>query len=131
MSWVVRYIVTLLVLAIGDALSLSYFAHAVFRQTLGGYFSDDPRWIAVALFYLAYASGILIFATAPALRAGSSRTALLYGALFGLFAYGTYDVTNFATIKAWTIPLALSDTGWGIFLTALAASASYGISPRR
>ncbi|MEI9930190.1 MAG: DUF2177 family protein [Rhizomicrobium sp.] len=129
MSWIVRYGVALLVLGIGDVLWLSYFAHAVFRPTLGAILLDDPRWAAVGIFYLVYAAGVLIFAVSPALHAGAASTALLYGALFGLFAYGTYDTTNFATIKAWTIQLAFLDTGWGIVLTAVAALAAYCIRP--
>jgi uncharacterized membrane protein len=131
MNWVVRYIVALVFLGAGDALWLSYFAHSIFRPTLGDILLDNPRWVAVGLFYVAYAAGVLIFATRPALQAESAWTALLDGALFGLFAYGTYDVTNFATIKAWTGPLALLDTGWGTLLTALAALASYVIAPSR
>ena len=130
MSWIARYVVALLVLGIGDALWLSYFAHAVFRPTLGAILLDDPRWVAVGLFYLAYAAGVLIFAVSPALRASSAWTALIYGALFGLFAYGTYDATNFATIKAWTIQLAVMDTAWGVLLTAVAAFASYLVPAR-
>ncbi len=130
MGWVVRYIAALIVLVVGDALWLSYFAHAVFRPTLGAILLDDPRWAAIVLFYLAYAAGILIFATKPALQSQSAWAAVACGALLGLFAYGTYDVTNFATIKAWTIRLALMDTGWGIFLTAFAGWASYAIRTR-
>lgn len=130
MSWIARYVVALLVLGIGDALWLSYFAHAVFRPTLGAILLDDPRWAAVGLFYLAYAAGVLIFAVSPALRANSSWTALIYGALFGLFAYGTYDATNLATIKAWTIQLAFMDTAWGVLLTAIAAFVSYLVPVR-
>jgi len=125
MRLIVHYMVALLVLGIGDALWLSYFAPAVFRPTLGAILLDDPRWIAVGLFYLAYTAGILIFAVSPAAREGSVWTALLYGALFGFFAYGTYDATNFATIKAWTVQLALLDTAWGTFLTAAASAVAY------
>jgi uncharacterized membrane protein len=125
MSWAVRYVVALLVLGIGDFLWLGYFAHAVFRPTLGAILLDDPRWGAVIAFYLFYTVGVLVFAVSPALRAGSAWTALLYGALFGLFAYGTYDLTNFATIEAWTVRLAAVDTGWGALLTAMASLAAY------
>ncbi len=130
MSWVVRYIAALIVLVVGDALWLSYFAQAVFRPTLGAILLDDPRWAAIVLFYLAYSAGILIFATKPAAQTGSAWTAIAYGALFGLFAYGTYDATNLATIKAWTIRLSCIDTAWGALLTALAGWASYAVKGR-
>jgi uncharacterized membrane protein len=130
MSIAIRYVVALLVLAGGDALWLRYFAPAVFRPTLGSILLEDPRWAAVIVFYLVYPIGVLVFAVSPALRTGSIWTALLYGALFGLFAYGTYDMTNFATLKAWTLPLALMDTAWGVFLTGAAAAVSYALSNR-
>jgi uncharacterized membrane protein len=130
MSLALRYVVALVVLGVGDALWLSYFAPAVFRPTLGAILLDEPRWAAVIVFYLAYAAGIAIFAISPAMRTGSVWTALLYGALFGLFAYGTYDATNFATLKAWTLPLALMDTAWGTVLTAMAAAAGTAAAAR-
>ncbi|MDE2265766.1 MAG: DUF2177 family protein [Alphaproteobacteria bacterium] len=123
-SYAIRYGVVLAVLAVGDALWLGYFANAVFRPTLGAILRDPPNWIAAALFYLLYAAGVVIFATGPALRANSWATALLYGALFGLFTYMTYDLTNLATIRLWTIRLAAMDIAWGIALTAFAATAS-------
>jgi uncharacterized membrane protein len=125
MGYVIRYATVLVVLAVGDALWLSYFAKAVFRPTLGSILLDQPRWPFVILFYLLYALAVVVFPVAAGLRSGSWIAALFHGALFGLFAYMTYDLTNLATIKAWTVPLALTDTGWGAALTALAAAAGY------
>ena len=56
-----RYGVVLLVLAVGDALWLSYFARAMFRPVLGDILLDNPRWSAAILFYLLYALGVLVF----------------------------------------------------------------------
>jgi uncharacterized membrane protein len=117
-----RYLVVLLALVVGDALWLSYFARAMFRPLLGNILLDNPRWTAAAFFYLIYAAGVMIFPLAMAGRGGWAQAAL-YGALFGFLAYMTYDLTNLATIRAWTVPLALIDMGWGAFLTALACVA--------
>lgn len=125
MSYAIRYAVALLVMIVGDALWLSYFARAMFRPTLGTMLLDDPRWLAAALFYLLYAAGIVWFAVTPALRSGSWSSAALSGALLGFLAYMTYDLTNLATIRAWTMQLALIDMAWGTLLTAVAATASY------
>ncbi|HEY0299794.1 MAG TPA: DUF2177 family protein [Rhizomicrobium sp.] len=125
---VIRYAMVLAVLAIGDALWLSYFAKAVFRPALGQILLDEPRWLFVVLFYLLYAFAIMVFPVASGLRRGSRAGALLYGALFGLFAYMTYDLTNLATIKAWTVPLAAADMAWGAVLTAIATVAGYLVS---
>ena len=126
----IRYAVVLVVLVVGDAVWLSYFARVMFRPVLGGILLDNPRWSAAVLFYLIYALGVLVFPLALGLRGGSWVTAALYGALFGFLAYMTYDLTNLATIKAWTVPLALIDMSWGAVLTAAATSAGYAIAQR-
>src|ERR1700722_2222591 len=112
-SLAMRYGTALVVLVALDAAWLSYFAHAMFRPTLGSILLDEPRWIAAALFYVFYALGIVFFAVAPATRDGSWMVALAHGALLGFMAYMTYDLTNLASIKAWTVALAVVDTAWG------------------
>jgi uncharacterized membrane protein len=124
-------VTALIVLIVGDALWLSYFAKAVFRPTLGPILLDNPRWLFAAVFYLLYALALLIFPVAAGLRSGSWVMALFYGALFGFFAYMTYDLTNLATIKVWTPQLALMDTAWGAALTAAATLAAYGVAARQ
>ena len=120
----------LLVLVIGDAVWLSYFAKAMFRPVLGDILLDAPRWSAAIFFYLIYAAGVMIFPLAMSLNTQTWGTAILYGALFGFLAYMTYDLTNLATIKAWTAPLALIDMGWGALLTAAATAAGFAAAQR-
>jgi uncharacterized membrane protein len=43
-------------------------------------------------------------------------------ALFGFFAYATYDLTNLATLKQWPIGLSLLDIAWGACVSAAAAA---------
>ncbi|WP_372828654.1 DUF2177 family protein, partial [Polaromonas sp.] len=49
--------------------------------------------------------------------------AVLAGALFGFFAYATYDLSNLATLRGWPLRLTLVDIAWGTALTAAAAAA--------
>jgi uncharacterized membrane protein len=72
-----------------------------------------------------YPVGLVIFAINPALKAGSLATALTYGALFGLFSYATYDLTNYATLRNWTFALTFVDMAWGTVLAAFASAASF------
>jgi uncharacterized membrane protein len=123
MTYAVAYLVSLLVMAGLDFLWLTNTSAILYRRDLGPLLAEDPRMGVAVIFYLAYAAGIVIFAVRPALGSGDWRTALLYGALFGLFAYATYDLTNFATMKVWSLRVTLLDMGWGMFLTAAAASA--------
>jgi uncharacterized membrane protein len=126
----IRFAVVLLVLIVGDAAWLSYFARAMFRPVLGDILLDTPRWSAAVLFYLIYAAGVMVFPLAMGLHKDSLGTAILYGALFGFLAYVTYDLTNLATIKSWTVPLALIDMGWGALLTAAATAAGFAAAQR-
>lgn len=125
-SIAIRYVAALIVLVVGDIVWLSYFAHAVFQPTLKPILRADVDWRAVILFYLLYAIGIVVFAAGPALANRSAWQALGYGLLFGFLAYMTYDTTNFATIGAWTIKLAVMDVAWGTFISGVAGLASYG-----
>jgi uncharacterized membrane protein len=124
-SLLFRYFAALVALIALDAVWLTLVAQPMFRATLGGMLLDSPRWSAVGLFYLLYALGICVFAVSPALRGESWMIAIGYGALFGLLAYMTYDLTNLGTLKPWTVTLAITDIAWGTVLSALAAAAGY------
>ncbi|MGO8654949.1 DUF2177 family protein, partial [Rhizobium ruizarguesonis] len=43
----------------------------------------------------------------------------------GLAAYGTYDITNLATLRNWPLAMSLVDMAWGTLLTALTAAGGY------
>ena len=60
----------------------------------------------------------------PAFQAQSAAQALLYGAVLGLVAYGTYDLTNLAVMKGFTARIAMIDMAWGTALTAAVSSAT-------
>ena len=66
----------------------------------------------------------------PALSAGKPATAALMGALFGLVAYATYDLTNQATLRNWPLALTLVDMTWGAVLSGLAAYVGYQVASR-
>ncbi|MDH3579434.1 MAG: DUF2177 family protein [Hyphomicrobiales bacterium] len=108
-----------------DALWLGLIARKFYFDRLGELLLERPNLGAAAAFYAVYVVGIIIFAVAPALREGSGFTALVYGALFGFFAYATYDMTNYATLRNWPLVVALVDTAWGTFLTGTAAWLGY------
>jgi uncharacterized membrane protein len=82
----------------------------------------NPNWIAALAFYLLFVVGVLVFVVVPGVEDGSLRTTLLKGALFGLIAYGTYDLTNQATVKNWPLTITAVDMVWG---TALSVAVSY------
>ncbi|MCX5495688.1 DUF2177 family protein [Kaistia dalseonensis] len=119
------YVVTLVLFAAIDTVWLGTMAARIYRPLLGDILLTGFRAAPAVVFYLFYAVGLLIFAVLPALKGGSVGTALLWGALFGLFAYGTYDLTNYATLRNWGATITMIDMAWGTFLSGTAAALSF------
>ena len=95
---------------------------------LGTLMLAQPEWGPATAFYLLYVLGVVCFVVLPALARGSARRAALMGAFFGLVAYGTYDLSNWATLQGWSAQLALMDMAWGALLTCLASLSGYWAS---
>ena len=127
MKLIYLYLLTLPVFFGIDMLWIGVLAKDFYRKSLGHLLRPDINWAAALIFYLLYIAGILIFATLPALEKHSLRQALVMGALFGFFAYATYDLSNLATLKDWPVNVVFADILWGVFLTASVAAASFFI----
>lgn len=125
MTFVFAWLGTALAFLVADAIWLTQVGPKLYRPLIGELLSDRLNVPAAAAFYLIYVSGITYFAVAPALQQGSLTRALINGALLGLIAYATYDLTNQATLKVWDIRVTLADMAWGGFASALAASTGY------
>lgn len=127
MKLVYLYLLTLPVFFGIDMLWIGVLAKNFYRNNLGHLLRPDINWTAALIFYLLYIVGILIFATLPALEKKSLHQAVLLGALFGFFAYATYDLSNLATLKDWPVKIVFVDILWGTVLTASVAAASFFI----
>ncbi len=121
LRYIVAYLATAVVFLAIDYVWLTRVALQFYRENLGDLLLANPRIGAAAAFYAVYVIGIVIFAVAPALRSGSALTALAFGALFGFFAYATYDMTNYATLKNWPLTVSVVDIIWGTALTGVSA----------
>ena len=128
--YLTAYIATTVVFLMCDAVWLGLVAKKFYAQQMGHLMRPDINMGIAAVFYLFYTVGIVVFAIKPAYAAQNMWLALGYGALFGLLAYGTYDITNMATLKDWPIKMSLIDMAWGTFLTATAASLGYVITQK-
>ena len=127
MTYVVAYIATAVVFLGLDAIWLSKIALGMYRQELGSLLLDKPNLPIAAGFYLLYVVGIVVLAIVPALSEGGWVKALLLGAVLGLVAYGTYDITNLSTLKGWSTRLALIDIAWGTALSAVSAAIGFWV----
>jgi uncharacterized membrane protein len=108
-----------------DAVWLGVIALEFYQGTIGHLLAEEPRFGAAALFYVLYIAGIVIFAVRPALDDGRWKRAALLGALYGLFCYMTYDLTNLATLKNFPAIVAVVDVSWGMFISAVTATAGF------
>ena len=116
------YVATLLAFTVIDFVWLGFVAHGYYRSQIGHLLAGDVNLPAAAAFYLIYALGLVIFAVQPAVAGGGVSKALMLGAMFGFFCYATYDLTNLATLKNWTLPVSLVDMAWGAALSGAAAA---------
>lgn len=124
------YVVTLLVFLLLDGLWLGVMMGPTYGALLGPLMRDQPLWGPAVAFYLMYVLGVVVLVVRPALAHRSGWHAAGLGALLGLVAYGTYDLSNWATLHAWPGQLAVLDMAWGTVLTCLAASAGYAVARR-
>ena len=121
----VLYLATLVVLVGLDVLYLGVVAKDFFAAQVGD-MMGDVRPVPAVLFYLVYVAGVLIFVSGPA--TATVRSTLLYGALFGLFCYATFELTSLAMLKHWTWPVVIVDMSWGTIVTAISATAGLAVA---
>ena len=122
---VALYGITTLVFFAIDFVWLSTATSRIYQPYLGDLLSPKPNLPVAAVFYLFYVVGILALAVIPGLQEGALMGAVWRGALFGLLAYATYDLTNLATIQGWPWQVSVIDMIWGTALNTVVAAAGY------
>jgi uncharacterized membrane protein len=123
-KYLAAYAAALLVMLALDMLWLGVVAKALYRDGIGHLMADSPNIAAAVAFYLIYVAGLIGFVVAPYAEDPSWGRTLLVGALFGLVAYATYDLSNLATLKGWPVALAVMDIGWGAAISTVTAAAA-------
>jgi uncharacterized membrane protein len=127
MGYLTAYIGVLVVFGAADACWLGIMGPLVYRPALGEILSPSLRVAPAVAFYLSYPIGVVVFAVVPGLRAGLASGAFFPALLFGALAYGTYDLTNYATLRHWTFQITVLDILYGALLSGLAAVAAYAL----
>lgn len=113
-----------------DMVWLAVVAKNFYQEQIGFLMKPDINWLAAIIFYLLFITGLIIFVITPAMVKQSWVHALLYGALFGLITYATYDLTNLATVKDWPLLVTAVDLVWGSVLAASVSVITYLIANR-
>lgn len=117
------WVVTAVVFAAIDLSWLAVMSSRLYKPAIGELMSGRVEPVAAVLFYLLFISGLVFFAVWPAVRAGDYARALLNGAILGVVVYGSYDLTNQATLRLWSWKITIADMVWGGFASSVAALA--------
>lgn len=121
--YLIPFFVTLILLTSLDFLWL-FATNQMYKKYLGHLFSTNINWIGILLFYPLYAMGLYIFVIKPFSDYHSLGNLFLRGAFFGIVAYGTYDLTNYATLREWPGFLVLVDMFWGALISGCVSVAT-------
>ena len=128
LSWVLIWAIAAVIMIAIDMVWLMGIGRGVYVQEIGDILLDKPNLLPALAFYLLYSIGVTVIVIAPAIEAQSIVRALAYGVLFGLVAYGTYDLTNLAVMKGFTTKIALIDMVWGGLITGFVSAVTVKLS---
>lgn len=124
-GWISAFVAGVAAFCACDFVWLGFVANDFYASRLSGLLLDEPYLAPAIVFYPLYVFGLLIFCVRPALAARSWRHAALHAALFGLIAYATYDLSNLATLRGWSVAVTLVDLAWGMVVSSVSALAAY------
>lgn len=121
MRWVSAAVVTAVVFGVLDALWLGRIGRPLYTERLGELLAPRVDMTAALLFYAIYVMGITYFVTVPALERDSVASAAVGGAMLGLVAYATWNLTNLAVLRGYPASIVPIDMAWGTGATAVTA----------
>lgn len=122
-NYAIAYVVSLILFAAIDITWLMTMGARLYKQTLGDILLPNVNMMPAIAFYLIYPAGIVYFGIMPALKETMISTAVINGALFGFFAYATYELTNYATLRNWTLQITIIDIVYGAIVAGAVAGA--------
>ena len=125
MDLIIKLLVAGGVMGLIDFVWLGFIAKKLYQAEMGSILLDKPNMLPAILFYIIYVVGVVVFVINPAIEKGSLAYAAGYGALFGLVAYATYDLTSLSVLKGFSTKIVVIDLLWGALLTAVVASVTY------
>ena len=126
----VATLIASLIFLIIDVIWLSFATKSFYRPLIGNLLTDKPVMWAAALFYILYVFGMAFVVIQPCVDSGNLMKTLYTGFIFGLVAYGTYNLTNMAVLKGWSPTVTFVDMFWGGSLTALSATSGLYIAKK-
>lgn len=128
MKYLYLYILTFIVFLVIDFIWLKFVASNLYSSKIGHLMATNAKLLPALIFYLVYVVGVVVLIILPGYEAKNIWKAILFGALFGMISYSTYDLTNLATLKDWPLSLSIIDIAWGTFVTAITSLSGYYIA---
>lgn len=119
------YLTTLILVVLVDSIWLGLVAQNFYQQQLSLVLKAQINWLPVVLFYLIFSFGLALLVVRPGIKIRNIEQVLIQAAVFGLVAYSTYDLTNWATLRNWPVLVTIVDLIWGVSLTTIVAASSY------
>jgi uncharacterized membrane protein len=108
-----------------DSLWLRTMYSRFYQPNIGHLLADQVKYGPAVVFYIVYLTGLMILVVMPAFKSGAGwGQVFLMSAVFGVVAYGTYDLTNHATLRDWPWIVTVVDMIWGGLLTGVVGSVS-------
>lgn len=125
MPYIAAYFAAAVVFCVMDFIWLTLVAKNFYQSHMGELMAVEVRIVPAIIFYVLYLAGLVLFAISPALREQNWLMAVGLGLALGVIAYGSYDLTNMATLRDWSLSLTLVDIAWGAFISAVSALAGF------
>lgn len=110
-----------------DMLWLTIIASKFYKSQIGHLMADKAKLLPAAIFYLLFIAAMVYFVIVPALEHQNLVRLIISAAIFGLVTYGTYDLTNMATLKDWPLLVTVVDIAWGTFISLAVSLITYFI----
>ncbi|MFH5836163.1 DUF2177 family protein [Proteiniclasticum sp. C24MP] len=127
MQFLKLYLMTLVIFFLVDIVWLGVISKKLYKEYLG-HLMGPVNWPAALIFYAMFIAGLVFFVINPAIEKESLIYAIIVGGFFGFITYGTYDLTNLATLKDWPVTITIIDLIWGTFLNAATAGITYYVA---
>lgn len=115
------YGLTAAIFLVLDFVGIQFLIRPVFERNVGHLLAEPLRLGPAAIFYLGYVAGLVWLVSWPALKGHDPLHALIGGLVVGLMCYGTYEMTNYATLADWSWEQVIIDGVWGTLLTGFSA----------
>ena len=128
MQFLITYLSMVVFFLLVDAVMIIKVIHPLFSSNVPEILRDQVNFFAAGLFYVFYVFGVYWFGTLPGIESANVIKSFLLGAFLGLLAYSTYEITNFSTIKGWSVQMVVLDTIWGGLLGGLTASVGFYVN---